>query len=182
MTGRQVWTSDAFVLSAGTVLFRRSPENNELQICILHNLKTGKWNLPKGRKDRGESLEVTAVRETYEETGYPCEILPCRIPTRAPAAGARQFGSSIVDDSVEAFAMTMRPLRQPNAVKFISWYLAKLQDGSAEKVDGTQTEWEDYESIFIEADAAVERLSHIDDKQVARKAIELVRDAVVVNL
>jgi len=116
------------------------------------------------------------VRETFEETGYPCELLPCRMPTRAPPPNGRQKGSVIVDDGVEAFAMTMRPIKA-NAVKYISWYLTKLKDGAADKVDGTQTAWEDYESVFIQADAAVERLDLPDDAEVARKAIQLVREA-----
>ncbi|KAK2466828.1 hypothetical protein APHAL10511_001086 [Amanita phalloides] len=104
------------------------------------------------------------------------------MPTRAPAPGARQTGFSIVDDSVEAFAMTMRPLPRSNGVKFISWYLARLKDATAEKVDGTQTVWEDYESFFIEAEAAVDRLDRPNDKEVAQKAIELVKDAIAANL
>ncbi|KAF8623586.1 hypothetical protein AX15_006352 [Amanita polypyramis BW_CC] len=127
---------------------------------ILDIIKLG-----DSRKDRGESLEVAAVRETFEETGYQCELLPCRMPTH---------------DAVEAFAMSMRPLKG-NVVKFISWYLTKLKAGSEGKVDGIQTPWENYESAFIEANAAVERLDFPDDVQVAQKAIRLVKEAIIVD-
>jgi len=176
MNNKRVWASDTFVLSAGSVLFRRQPETHELEICILHNLKNDIWCLPKGRKDRGEPIEVAAVRETFEETGYPCELLPCRMPTRAPPPNSPQKGSVIVDNAVEAFAMTMRPIAK-DVVKFISWYLTKLKDGTTDKIDGTQTESENYESVFIQADAAVKRLDLPDDAEVARKAIQLVREA-----
>ena len=36
---------------------------------ILMILRRGKWDLPKGKLDKGESLEECAVREVEEETG-----------------------------------------------------------------------------------------------------------------
>jgi 8-oxo-dGTP diphosphatase len=34
----------------------------------------GKWNLPAGYVDKGESIEKAAIRETKEETGYDIEL------------------------------------------------------------------------------------------------------------
>lgn len=34
----------------------------------------GKWNLPGGRVDHGESIEAAAVREAKEETGFEVEL------------------------------------------------------------------------------------------------------------
>jgi 8-oxo-dGTP pyrophosphatase MutT (NUDIX family) len=36
----------------------------------------GKWNLPAGYVDKGESIEAAAVREAHEETGYKVELGP----------------------------------------------------------------------------------------------------------
>jgi 8-oxo-dGTP pyrophosphatase MutT (NUDIX family) len=36
---------------------------------VLFIFRKGKWDLPKGKLDEGESLEVCAVREVEEETG-----------------------------------------------------------------------------------------------------------------
>src|SRR4029079_6529655 len=35
----------------------------------------GKWNLPAGRVDMGETIEHAAIRETREETGYDVELV-----------------------------------------------------------------------------------------------------------
>lgn len=45
----------------------------------------GKWNLPSGRADMGESLEQTAIRETKEETGFDIRIIE-ELLTLHPAA------------------------------------------------------------------------------------------------
>jgi 8-oxo-dGTP pyrophosphatase MutT (NUDIX family) len=40
-------------------------DNNE--VLLIH--RRGKWDLPKGKLDKGETLEECAVREVMEETG-----------------------------------------------------------------------------------------------------------------
>ena len=45
-------------------------ERNEvLLIQRGYGKETGKWSLPGGMRDKGESLRATAIRETLEETG-----------------------------------------------------------------------------------------------------------------
>ena len=41
--------------------------NNENKILFIHRL--GRWDLPKGKMEKGESREMTAVREVEEECG-----------------------------------------------------------------------------------------------------------------
>lgn len=50
------------VLAAGGLV-----ENEKKEILIIH--RRGKWDLPKGKLDKGEKLEECAVREVEEETG-----------------------------------------------------------------------------------------------------------------
>lgn len=69
-----------FVLCASTITFREPG-----QILLVRNTKYNEafYTLPGGRKDIGEALEATAVRETHEETGYHVRLRPVSIPTRA---------------------------------------------------------------------------------------------------
>ena len=50
------------ILAAGSVVHTPAHE-------ILLILRHGKWDLPKGKLDAGEHLELCAIRETKEETG-----------------------------------------------------------------------------------------------------------------
>jgi 8-oxo-dGTP pyrophosphatase MutT (NUDIX family) len=51
-----------FIQAAGGIV---QNENGELLLIF----RRGKWDLPKGKLDKGESLEDCAVREVEEETG-----------------------------------------------------------------------------------------------------------------
>ncbi|HLW59751.1 MAG TPA: NUDIX hydrolase [bacterium] len=56
--------------SAGGVVFRRSPPDAaaEVRILLLQH-EAGKWMLPKGTIETGETPEAVALREVAEETG-----------------------------------------------------------------------------------------------------------------
>ena len=62
------------VRAAGGLIFRRSPKGN-IKILIAHRPAYDDWSLPKGKADRGETPQETAVREVLEETGYHCRIV-----------------------------------------------------------------------------------------------------------
>jgi 8-oxo-dGTP pyrophosphatase MutT (NUDIX family) len=60
-------------VSSGGVIFRKN--NASLEIALIA-VKGGKvWCLPKGIVDKGESPEMTAVREVAEETGLKGRIV-----------------------------------------------------------------------------------------------------------
>jgi 8-oxo-dGTP pyrophosphatase MutT (NUDIX family) len=50
------------IIAAGGIV-----ENEERK--ILFQFRRGKWDLPKGKLDEGETIEECAVREVEEETG-----------------------------------------------------------------------------------------------------------------
>jgi 8-oxo-dGTP diphosphatase len=59
--------------SSGGVIYRKSGDDIEI---ALVSVKGGKfWCLPKGLVDKGETPEVTALREVREESGLSGKIL-----------------------------------------------------------------------------------------------------------
>ena len=62
-------------ISAGGLVL--NAKDSSLVALISHRNRGGgeDWVIPKGHQERGENLEVTAIREVYEETGIEAEIL-----------------------------------------------------------------------------------------------------------
>ncbi len=52
--------------SAGIVLFRKEDSKN---LFLLLHYPSGHWDFVKGKMEKGESIQETALRETEEETG-----------------------------------------------------------------------------------------------------------------
>ncbi len=52
--------------SSGVVLFRK--ENDKILFLLLH-YPSGHWDFVKGKMEKGETPNQTAIRETQEETG-----------------------------------------------------------------------------------------------------------------
>ncbi len=66
----------AEVRAAGGVVVRR-PGRLPLrprQVLLVHRPKYDDWTFPKGKQDKGESDEETALREVAEETGFECSL------------------------------------------------------------------------------------------------------------
>jgi predicted NUDIX family NTP pyrophosphohydrolase len=61
----------AMAQAAGTLLYRRTASG--LEVLLIHSSgpynRNKPWGIPKGLLDPGETHEVTARRETREETG-----------------------------------------------------------------------------------------------------------------
>lgn len=163
--------SPNFVITAGCVLFRRTPQG--LQVCLLFHQMKKQWLLAKGRKDRGESIENAALRETFEETGYPCQFMSgLNMWTRAPPPGSQEKDmAALMTDATEPFAVTMRTV-EPTNVKFTWWYIA--ESTGAPKQEGTQTESECFLSEFMGVEAALQKLTFATDREVVVKAISII--------
>lgn len=62
------------VQAAGCVLWRRSPVDGRLEVCLVHRPKYDDWSHPKGKLKRGEEPLAAALREVEEETGYRATV------------------------------------------------------------------------------------------------------------
>ncbi|MGD2042597.1 MAG: NUDIX hydrolase [Acidimicrobiia bacterium] len=62
------------IKAAGGLVFRENSKG-KLRILVAHRPRYDDWGLPKGKADKGETAEETAVREILEETGYHCRIV-----------------------------------------------------------------------------------------------------------
>jgi 8-oxo-(d)GTP phosphatase len=75
------------ILAAGAVVWRRvadgggEPDAAEaVEVLLVHRAKYDDWSLPKGKREPGEHVLLTAVREVLEETSVR-PVLGPRLPT-----------------------------------------------------------------------------------------------------
>lgn len=62
------------VRAAGGLVFKKTSKG-KLKVLVAHRPAYDDWSLPKGKADKGETPEQTAVREVLEETGFHCRIV-----------------------------------------------------------------------------------------------------------
>jgi broad specificity phosphatase PhoE/8-oxo-dGTP pyrophosphatase MutT (NUDIX family) len=90
------------IRAAGGVVFRKTPKG-KIRVLLVHRPQYDDWTPPKGKADKGESPELTAVREVLEETGYRCRIVAPLGPTRYRVQGGVKevhwFGMRPLPDS-----------------------------------------------------------------------------------
>ncbi|KAI0830277.1 hypothetical protein BC628DRAFT_1357220 [Trametes gibbosa] len=91
-----LWHAKDFMVGAGMVIIQPSTGKVVVLSEEYKDRRGGTrrhWFLPKGRKDRGESLEQAALREAYEESGFHVSFMPLFIPTHAPMPpDEREYG------------------------------------------------------------------------------------------
>lgn len=104
------------VRAGGGVVIRKTPKGN-LKILVAHRPKYKDWSLPKGKADKGEKPERTAVREVLEETGFHCRIV-------APLGTSRHRMTNGIKE-VHWFAMRPLPdspgFKKNDEVDAIQW-------------------------------------------------------------
>jgi 8-oxo-(d)GTP phosphatase len=73
------------ILSAGAVVWR--PAAHETELLLVHRPKYDDWSLPKGKREPGEHVLLTAAREVFEETSVRPVFGPRLRTTRYLAHG-----------------------------------------------------------------------------------------------
>lgn len=114
------WKQFTLVMAAGGLV-----ENEKGEILLI--FRRGKWDLPKGKLDKGETIEQCAVREVQEETGIQKIQLKKKIMTTYHTYD--EYGKHILKES--------------------HWY--KMKASSKEKIIPQTTE-DIVEIIWVEKD------------------------------
>ncbi|OCL05528.1 hypothetical protein AOQ84DRAFT_413261, partial [Glonium stellatum] len=116
-----------------------------------------------------QHLDQTALRETYEETGIPVQLLLVEMKTLATAP-ANSEGPNESKLITEPIAVAQRV--SEGKPKIIFWYVAQ-GDSTKARVEGTQQENEEFDTIWVPFDKVASTLSFDDDRQIVNKAIRL---------
>jgi 8-oxo-dGTP diphosphatase len=61
------------VQAAGGLIVRR--RRGALEIAVVHRPVHQDWSFPKGKLEPGETFELAARREVFEETGLACRLV-----------------------------------------------------------------------------------------------------------
>lgn len=167
------WFSHKFVLSAGAVLVKMSTK----QICLVHLRKRNEWTLPKGRKNEGETLQQAALRETFEESGFQCTLLPVIMETRAPPSVETENSPDEVRTVIgasEPFCITSRPAAATGSQKCVFWFIAKVLEDKVQFC----TEEEKFRAEFKSFEEAISLLSFEEDRSIVRKAAKILKNSI----
>jgi 8-oxo-dGTP pyrophosphatase MutT (NUDIX family) len=109
-------------VSAGGVVVR---DDDGWQVCLV-SVK-GRWEIPKGHPEKGETAQQTALREISEETGIPAANLRVVKPL-TPSNYAFQSAGRLIFKRVDTFLVTCDddpPLRhQESEVDDVRWFSA----------------------------------------------------------
>lgn len=134
-------------VSAGGVAFQ--PTNEGFEVALIKTSSEGRWQLPKGHIDPGETAEQAAVREVREEAGIECEIV-----------------STI--DNVDYWYVDRWGKEPVRTHKFVHFYLMKYVDGSTDNHDDEVTE-----ARWFEISEAIRKLSFPAEKAIVKRASEM---------
>jgi 8-oxo-dGTP pyrophosphatase MutT (NUDIX family) len=128
------------------VVFRRGPGGVELMVGEQRDRITGArtLRLPKGKRDRHESLEQAALRELREETGVDAKVVA---PLGCVEYTYRDAGAEVAK-TVHFFLMQGKPGR------------AATPDGEFER------------SVWLSPERARAELTYATERQVVERAIE----------
>lgn len=189
------YPSSSFVESAGAIPFRLSAR----EICLLYFVERDEYILAKGRRNCGENIRDTAVREVREETGFGCRLVPVRMVTRAPppspmlpagiVGGNEQSGDvnheveevedipRVFNDIIEPFHLQIRQIGEKNQerIKIIWWYIAAIDEDKLLATDEDRLQEKRFKVEFYGYEEALKKLTFQSDREVVRNAIEILK-------
>ncbi|GKT41070.1 uncharacterized protein ColSpa_01251 [Colletotrichum spaethianum] len=180
-TEQRFYPSQHVLISCGTV----PVDPYSRKIAVLRDSADGTVSLPKGRKEIGEDLLATALRETREETGLTVETMPLKVATRATPAPALEGTLSVgknpdaTDEllTCEASSVCVYPCIYTGALKIVFWFAAKV-DSREIPQDVTQAPWDKNVRLeWVDAQKAAAMMAFKADGEVAKKVLEDMRSS-----
>jgi 8-oxo-dGTP diphosphatase len=137
-------------VSAGGVVFRL--KNSEVEIAIISVAPSGRWQLPKGLIDSGETPEQAAEREVREEAGIETELLE-KIKT------------------IEYWYFGEHKNERARFHKLVHFYLMKYKSG-----DVADHDHEVIEARWIEASEAIKMLAFSAERKIVEAATKMINE------
>jgi mutator protein MutT len=119
--------------------------NAEGDVLLVHRPYYDDWGFPKGKVDKGESIEQAALREVREEAGVECNTI-------RPLSVSRYVYTNFKGEA--------RP-------KVVHYFLMAVTAGEP-FADGRETD----EAVWCSLDEATTRLSYQGDKEVLQELLK----------
>jgi len=150
------------MLGAGMILI----QENTHKIVVVYETQKQYWFFPRGRKDIGESLEQTALREAYEESGYRTQFMPLYSPHHAPApphdrnAYDRPSTEPIFVSVTSWQPRRRRPGTIDNGGEYLtSWYVGRIAEDAVRETGTGMPDEQNYQSHLLSIEDAVRCVS-----------------------
>ena len=89
------------VRQAGAIPFRREPEG--LRVLLITSRDTGRWVIPKGNVEKGQTAAIAAAVEAYEEAGLAGVVSD--IPLGVYTYGKRLRSGVVQPATVEVYSL-----------------------------------------------------------------------------
>lgn len=135
-------------VSAGGVAYRR--QDGVLYVALISVGDEGRWQLPKGRVDSGESTAAAAVREVREEAGVDGDPV------------------SLID-KIQYWFYSKSGNDRKRIHKYVYFYLLEYRTG-----DVSDHDWEVNEARWVAISDAQTMLAFDSEKKVVEKAAEMI--------
>lgn len=137
--------------SAGGIVLRPH-ETGGWEILLIATHEGGRWSLPKGHVEEGESKEEAAVREVYEETGVQADVI-------APV------------DTVDYWYRWKGPEGSILIHKWVTYFLMRYAGGNVRNHG-----WEVDDARWFPLEEALQIVTYKDERGLIRKAVELMEE------
>lgn len=168
--------ASALGMSCGTVTL----DLRRAKVLVVWNNRFKLYQLPKGRRNMGESMFDAALRETYEETGLrvtPLELeistraTPCKVEGSAPSQKSPDVIEGHRSKEFIGACLYPDPQSETEALKIVYYYAASADSTTIPDTD-TQEEWEKLDAKWIPLSEVASTLRFVAEVKTVMKAVE----------